>query len=300
MGKFYDEIPDFLIKWIEQQKMFWVATAPLSPAGHVNVSPKGYAGTFHVVDQHRVWYEDLTGSGEPSPSEQYELRHRIVIGVETISHLRDNGRITILFSAFEGPPRIVRLFGTGTAHEFGTPEYNELIPIEKRSVGSRSVIVVDVHKVGTSCGFSIPFYAYKSDRMLLNKIAAPKELVDVKVELAALASCDDQSSEPNPEQLPLSDDGLKDYWKNHNAKSIDGLPGLLSSFLSRRIFSEAAASRDWGEDNVSISTKTEDPVSKTFAVTQVVDQKLLVGFVLGVVTTGLWINFATGLRAKVL
>ncbi|CAA7262532.1 unnamed protein product [Cyclocybe aegerita] len=286
MGKFYDEIPDFLIKWIKQQKMFWVATAPLSPTGHVNVSPKGYGHTFHVIDQHRVWYEDLTGSG-----------------VETISHLRENGRITILFSAFEGPPRIVRLFGTGTVHEFGTPEYNELIPREKRSVGSRSVIVVDVHKVGTSCGFSIPFYAYKSDRMLLNKIAAQKELVDVKVESAALASCDD---EPDSEKLPLSDDGLKDYWKNHNAKSIDGLPGLLGSFLSRNIFNEAAASKDWGKDDVTVSTKMKMKAKAKASiwgaggVAQVVDLKVFAGFVLGVVTTGLWINFAALLRAKVL
>jgi len=109
MGAFYDEIPSFLVPWINAQKIFWVATAPLSEDGHVNVSPKGFENTMHVVlkevdtdgekkaTSNAVWYEDLTGSG-----------------VETISHLRENGRITIMFTAFEGPPRIVRLFGTGT------------------------------------------------------------------------------------------------------------------------------------------------------------------------------------------
>ena len=120
MGQYYDHIPGFLIPWINAQKIFWVATAPLSESGHVNVSPKGFERTMNVVldesedgqqleagpdgDDDRlrkatsshVWYEDLTGSG-----------------VETISHLRENGRITVLFTAFEGPPRIMRLFGTG-------------------------------------------------------------------------------------------------------------------------------------------------------------------------------------------
>ena len=97
MVVFYDTIPPNILKWIEEQQMFWVATAPLSPEAHVNVSPKGVRDSFHYVSPTRVWYQDLTGSG-----------------VETISHLRENGRITLMFNAFEGPPRIVRLFGIGT------------------------------------------------------------------------------------------------------------------------------------------------------------------------------------------
>ncbi|KAJ3563809.1 hypothetical protein NP233_g8692 [Leucocoprinus birnbaumii] len=97
MVKFYDTIPDFVVPWLKAQKVFWVATAPLTGEGHVNVSPKGiFEGNFCVVDEKSVWYEDLTGSG-----------------VETISHLRENGRITVMFTAFDGPPRICRLFGKG-------------------------------------------------------------------------------------------------------------------------------------------------------------------------------------------
>ena len=96
MGKFYESIPPEIIPWLLKQELFWVATAPLSPEAHVNVSPKGVRDCFHVVSPTRVWYQDLSGSG-----------------VETISHLRENGRVTLMFSAFVGPPRIVRLFGTG-------------------------------------------------------------------------------------------------------------------------------------------------------------------------------------------
>jgi len=123
MGQFYDEIPQNHFEWIKKQKMFWVATAPLDAQGHVNVSPKGIADCFHVLNSKQVWYEDLTGSG-----------------VETISHVKENGRITIMFSAFEGPPRILRLFGVGTVHEYGSPEYNKFIPPTSRKPGSRSVI----------------------------------------------------------------------------------------------------------------------------------------------------------------
>lgn len=97
MGAFFETIPPSLIEWIRQQKVFWVATAPLSGAGHVNVSPKG-GEYFGVIDEKTFWYMDLTGSGN-----------------ETISHLLEpgNGRITIQLNAFEGPPKIVRLFGHG-------------------------------------------------------------------------------------------------------------------------------------------------------------------------------------------
>lgn len=98
MVKFYDTIPPELVPWLLKQELFWVATAPLGPEGHINVSPKGVRDSFHVVSPTRVWYQDLSGSG-----------------VETISHIRENGRMTIMFSAFDGPPRIMRLFGTGAS-----------------------------------------------------------------------------------------------------------------------------------------------------------------------------------------
>jgi hypothetical protein len=95
MGAFYETIPENIYEWILQQKMLWVATAPLARDGHINVSPKG-GQYFGLVDDRTFWYMDLTGSG-----------------VETISHLRENGRITVLFNGFEGSPRIVRLWGYG-------------------------------------------------------------------------------------------------------------------------------------------------------------------------------------------
>ncbi|KAF9269727.1 hypothetical protein L218DRAFT_851020 [Marasmius fiardii PR-910] len=189
MVQFYDEIPPFLVDWIKAQHVFWVATAPLSADGHVNLSGKGIEGSFHAVNNRQVWYEDLTGSG-----------------CETISHLRENGRITIYFNAFEGPPRIARLFGKGKVFEFGTPEYNALLPPEQRKPGSRSVIMVDVHKVSTSCGYAIPFFDFKSHRTRLIEWASIKQDKDC-------ASLSDS-------------DGLKAYWQKTNSASLDGLPGM--------------------------------------------------------------------------
>jgi hypothetical protein len=126
MAKFFDEIPEFLVEWILKQKLFWVASAPLTSDGYVNVSPKGIEGSFHVVSPTQVWYEDLTGSGTSQvvpilPPPVVQLSKSIVTnsdvwsGVETIAHLRENGRITVLFNAFEGPARIARIFGKGTS-----------------------------------------------------------------------------------------------------------------------------------------------------------------------------------------
>lgn len=95
MGAFYEDIPDNIYEWILKQRMLWVATAPLSAKGHINVSPKG-GEYFGLIDKSTFWYMDLSGSG-----------------CETISHLRENGRITVMFNAFEGAPRIVRLWGHG-------------------------------------------------------------------------------------------------------------------------------------------------------------------------------------------
>jgi len=201
MGQFYGEIPEFLRTWILQQKVFWVATAPLSGEGHVNLSPKGGLGTFHIVDKHTVWYEDVTGSG-----------------AETISHIRENGRITILFNAFEGPPRIARLFGKGTVYEFDTPEYAAFLPPDKRRPGSRAVIVIAVHRVGSSCGYGIPFFDYRAERTKLDELSSKHECID---------------NEALPE---IPENGLKSYWRANNAKSIDGLPGLQTAHHSTTRF----------------------------------------------------------------
>ena len=181
MVQFFDHIPEFLSTWILEQKIFWVATAPLSGQGHVNLSPKGGQGTFHIIDEHTVWYEDLTGSGKQIVMDnQLANSFRTLLGVETISHIRENGRITVLFNAFEGPPRITRLWGTGitptcqagynvtsrlttsisgTVYEFDTPEYNALLQNNRRP-GSRSVIMISVHKAST---VSISFLGISRD-----------------------------------------------------------------------------------------------------------------------------------------
>src|ERR1043165_3915969 len=109
--KLHERIDGRLREFIEAQAMFFVATAPAGAEGHVNLSPKGMAGTFAVLGTHRVAYLDYHGSG-----------------AETIAHLRDNGRITLMFCAFEGPPNIVRLYGTGRAVEVTDPEFAELLP----------------------------------------------------------------------------------------------------------------------------------------------------------------------------
>lgn len=124
MKVYEDGMPEYLMTWIQKQHVFWVASAPLSVDGHVNVSTKGLRGTFHIVDSKRVWYEDMAGSGKhlllklptacgSENEKQNKSRAIISIGSETISHVRENGRITILFNAFEGPPRIARLHGKG-------------------------------------------------------------------------------------------------------------------------------------------------------------------------------------------
>jgi hypothetical protein len=179
MGRSYEEIDDRLTEWIGRQHVFFVATAPLAADGHINVSPKGL-DTFTVLGPTRVGYLDLTGSG-----------------VETIAHLRENGRITVMFCAFEGPPRIVRLHGRGQVHGRGTASFDELAARFSARVGSRSVITVDVDRVADSCGYAVPILKFESDRDRLDAWAENK----------------------GPE-------GLAAYWQDNNAASIDGLPGL--------------------------------------------------------------------------
>ena len=176
MGRFYERIEPVVEAWIAQQHLFFVATAPLSAAGHVNLSPKGY-DTFRIVGPNRVAYQDLTGSG-----------------VETIAHTQENGRITLMWCAFEGPPRIVRVFGTATVRQADDPSLTALF---SDSPGWRAIIDIAVEKVGDSCGYSVPFMAPMGERTRLEEWAGNK----------------------TPEEL-------EDYHRLKNSTSIDGLAGL--------------------------------------------------------------------------
>ena len=179
MGRVYDEITDELILWIEAQPMFFVATAVPDPGTHVNVSPRGL-DTFRVLDPNRVAWLDLTGSG-----------------VETIAHLKADGRITVMFCAFEGSPQIVRLYGHGRVHEPGDADFEALRTHFPELPGERAIIDVGVHRVATSCGYGVP-------RM---------ELVGSREELLVSAK------RKGPETMAQ-------YRDRRNAHSIDGLPGM--------------------------------------------------------------------------
>lgn len=183
MAKVHPEITDRLASFIRAQPMFFVGTAPLAADGHLNISPKGMDGTFAVLGPHRVAYLDYTGSG-----------------AETAAHLRENGRIVVMFCAFDGPPNIVRLHGTGRYVEAGTDEFQSLrgaFP-RQREHGQRGIVVVDVTRVSDSCGFAVPRMDFVEDRDLLDRWADRK-----------------------------SEEQLDEYRRDRNAVSVDGLPALV-------------------------------------------------------------------------
>ncbi|KAJ4486576.1 hypothetical protein C8J55DRAFT_21211 [Lentinula edodes] len=271
MGNFHDEIPSFLIPWIQKQEVFWVATSPLSADGHVNVSTKGLKGTFHIIDSKRVWYEDLTGSG-----------------VETISHLRENGRITILFNAFVGPPRIARLFGKGSVYEFGTTEYNELLPPDVRNPGSRAVIIVDVEKVGTSCGYGVPFFEFKGHRDTYYNVASRFEQADFAAQQA-----DKMLEKPvNVDSLPQK--GLRHYFLSHNATSIDGLTGLITAHETPRACNIAITKRsEIGRLSTGLVTRIGiDSSGELSKMLQLVDLRFLAGTIMGLLLATLYSKYS--------
>lgn len=180
MAAVREGIDDELREWIAAQPVFFVATAPLTADGHVNLSPKGL-DTLAVVDSHTVRYLDLTGSG-----------------AETAAHLRENGRITVMFCAFEGPPRILRLFGRGTIHRLGSPGFEaRLSSFSDLPHSTRAVIDVDVTRVQTSCGFGVPLMDLIGPRDRLTKWGAARTA-----------------------------DELVAYRQSKNAVSIDGLPSI--------------------------------------------------------------------------
>ena len=156
MGKVFDSIDEKIRTWISNQKMFFVATAPLSGDGLINLSPKGL-DSFRVLDDHTIAYLDYTGSG-----------------VETIAHIKENQRIVIMMCAFEGAPRIFRFHGRGIPLEKGTDEFNELIGNFDETLGARSIIKIDVERISDSCGFTVPIYSFQGDRDTLKKWAEQK------------------------------------------------------------------------------------------------------------------------------
>jgi hypothetical protein len=177
--KVFDGIDDALAAWIRAQPMWFVATAPLAADGLVNVSPRGL-DTFSVLGPHRVGWVDLTGSG-----------------VETIAHLRENGRVCALFCSYDKRPRLVRLHGRGSVHLPGTAEFDEVAARHPAHPGTRAVVVVEVDRVSDSCGYGVPVMDLVGERDLL-RLAAEKRGAD----------------------------GLEAYRAEKNAVSIDGLPGL--------------------------------------------------------------------------
>ena len=156
MAKQYDQITPTLQSLIKAQPLFFVATAPLSEQGHVNLSPKGF-DTFCILSPHQVAYLDLTGSGN-----------------ETSAHLAENGRITFLFCAFSGAPQILRLYGKGETVLPGAERWDELLAHFPGYQGIRQIIIASIHRVQTSCGYGVPLMELQQDRETLTRWAASK------------------------------------------------------------------------------------------------------------------------------
>ncbi|QUI30815.1 pyridoxamine 5'-phosphate oxidase family protein [Streptomyces alfalfae] len=186
MGKTYERIDGRLRTFIEEQPMFFTATAPLADDGTINLSPKGLKGSFAIIDELTVAYLDFAGSN-----------------AETIAHLRENGRITLMWCAFQGPPNIVRVHGRGEPVFRDDPRFPGLLGHFPDSGpdqhGLRAVIVVTADLIRDTCGYAVPFMSYDEDRDLHAKRFARED-----------------------------DASLNAYFekKEHIARSIDGLPGL--------------------------------------------------------------------------
>lgn len=192
MAKIFDAIDERWRDWIARQPLFFVGTAPLDGEGHVNVSPKGPIGSLQVLDEHTVAYLDIVGSG-----------------AETIAHLRENGRIVLMFCAFEGPPRILRLHGRGEVVLPDDPAFEDLLAscnFVQPTVGEsrRSIVVVHVTRIADSCGYAVPLMDYAEER--------PHS---------------DASSEKR--MRTHGPNAFEDYKRRKNRESIDGLPALPSA-----------------------------------------------------------------------
>ncbi len=179
MGKNYSTIDDAVRKFIEAQPLFFVGTAPLDSNGHVNISPKGL-DTLRILGPLTIAYLDLTGSG-----------------IETISHLKENGRIVLTFCAFQGPPKIFRLHGRGRVIEPDQREFRDLACRFPRHDGARAIILIEVSRISDSCGYAVPLMQFEGQRKQLTAWAHK-----------------------------LGPQGLKEYRREKNQQSIDRIPGL--------------------------------------------------------------------------
>ncbi len=177
MGKFYQSIQPVHQEFIKKQHLFFVSTAPLDPNGRINTSPKGL-DTFRVLSEHKVAYMDFIGSGN-----------------ETSAHTLENGRITLMFCAFQGPPNILRLYGQGYTVLPGSEQWEQYAPAFEIYPSSRQIIVANIDLVGTSCGYGVPLYEYVGERKILFDWADKK-----------------------------GEAGLSAYIQEKNLKSLDGLP----------------------------------------------------------------------------
>ncbi len=186
MGKTHERIDGRLREFIEAQPVFFTATAPLAPTGTVNLSPKGVTGSFAVLDDRTVAYLDFAGSN-----------------AETVAHLRENGRITLMWCAFQGPPNIVRIHGRGEPVFRDDARWADLLThfpdVDTRVHGLRAVVVVHAELVRDTCGYAVPFMTYDADRDLHARRFAREDDASLSAYFAG---------------------------KDHVATSIDGLPGL--------------------------------------------------------------------------
>jgi hypothetical protein len=157
MSTVYEELNEKLIDFIRSQKMFFVASAPLSAEGHVNVSPKGY-DCFRIVNPRQVAYLDLGGSG-----------------IETVAHARENGRITIMFCAFQGAPLILRLYGRATIMQFDHPSFSQELTKFPGFKRARNVVFIDIERIADSCGYGVPFYEFQGPRDQLQRSVEHRE-----------------------------------------------------------------------------------------------------------------------------
>ena len=181
MAKLYSEIDETLAQFIKRQHVFFVATAPLSVEGHINLSPKGL-DSFAILNPKTVAYLDLTGSG-----------------IETVTHVKENSRIVVLFCAFDGAPKILRLHGRADVLEPGDADFATLLALFPPHRAVRSVIRIQLDRIADSCGYGVPLYSYDGERSQLREWAERKGPA-----------------------------GVRTYQEEHNRVSIDGLPGLRS------------------------------------------------------------------------
>ncbi len=179
MGKEYTEIDEGIKKWISRQKIFFVATAPNAPDGLINLSPKGL-DSLRVMGPREIAYVDTGGSG-----------------IETVAHLKDNGRIVLMLCAFEGPPKIYRFYGKGTAIEPHQDGFAELLARFPVMPAARSIIRIDITRIIDSCGYGVPLYDFRQHRDSLANYFESQSV-----------------------------DEVLEYRRRRNGTSLDGLPGL--------------------------------------------------------------------------